>query len=264
MTFRSIYGKIKKIVHFTRDTMSENNEHAGHRQRLIKKLESGGLVEHEYLELLLFNVFTRRNTNDLAHRLLSAFGSIRGVFKASVDELCSVDGIGPKAAAYLFTLGRIFEQYMAEENEQEPVYPASFEHSSFTAYVKRAYAKERVEVLDFYLLESNLRVKARKRFTAKNDRFVEVDADAISKLLSLYNPSGIVVVHNHPYGSSKPSKKDDETTKRIQLTCSVHNVLFCDHIIYSPVDVYSYYAAGKMQEIAREFSVGAILKRKEE
>jgi len=38
--------------------------------------------------------------------------------------------------------------------------------------------------------------------------------------------------------------------------------LFCDHYIYSPVGVYSYYRSGRMKEINREFSIGAILKER--
>ena len=60
------------------------SEHDGHRHRIIEKLDTGVLCEHELLEILLFNALPRRNTNDLAHRLLTAFGSIRGVFSASV------------------------------------------------------------------------------------------------------------------------------------------------------------------------------------
>ena len=70
------------------------SEHDGHRHRIIEKLDTGVLCEHELLEILLFNALPRRNTNDLAHRLLTAFGSIRGVFSASVEQLKLVDGVG--------------------------------------------------------------------------------------------------------------------------------------------------------------------------
>ena len=50
-------------------------EHEGHRQRIREKLEAGTLLDHELLEILLFPSLPRRNTNDIAHRLLQTFGS---------------------------------------------------------------------------------------------------------------------------------------------------------------------------------------------
>ena len=62
--------------------------HEGHRQRLIAKLEEGTLCDHEYLEMLLFNALPRKNTNDIAHRLLAEFGSLNKVFAAKPEQLC--------------------------------------------------------------------------------------------------------------------------------------------------------------------------------
>ena len=57
--------------------------HDGHRDRLRKKFVLGGIdgwPHHEVLELLLFYAIARRNTNDIAHRLIEKFGSFNGVF----------------------------------------------------------------------------------------------------------------------------------------------------------------------------------------
>ena len=57
--------------------MKSNNTHDGHRIRMREKLESGNLAdlpEHEQLEILLFSVIPRGNTNEIAHELLKKFG----------------------------------------------------------------------------------------------------------------------------------------------------------------------------------------------
>ena len=72
--------------------MSENETkgkypHEGHRARLKKRFlhDNGESMEgHELLELLLFYVIPRRNTNEIAHALLSRFGKLADVFSASV------------------------------------------------------------------------------------------------------------------------------------------------------------------------------------
>ena len=84
------------------------NEHEGHRKRIIQKLESGTLLDHEVLEILLFASLPRRNTNDIAHRLLQKFGSMQEVFSASQEELKKVKGIGDTTATNLRCIGIIY------------------------------------------------------------------------------------------------------------------------------------------------------------
>ena len=76
--------------------------HSGHRQRLRKTaLEAGidELSDIQALELLLFYAIPRRDTNELAHRLINHFGSYSAVLNADYHKLLEVDGIGKNAAS---------------------------------------------------------------------------------------------------------------------------------------------------------------------
>ena len=89
--------------------------HEGHRKRMLQRLEHGeGLQDHELLEVLLFNAIPRKNTNPLAHELLTAFSSLGELFGASYEELLDVDGVGPETAAYLYR-----DPYGASLREEE-------------------------------------------------------------------------------------------------------------------------------------------------
>ena len=49
--------------------------HAGHRARMRERYRAGGassLASHELLEMLLYHALAQRDTNPLAHALLSA------------------------------------------------------------------------------------------------------------------------------------------------------------------------------------------------
>ena len=55
-----------------------SNVHVGHRDRMRERfLLAGpdGFADHELLEMLLYGVIPRGNTNEIAHRLLDEFGS---------------------------------------------------------------------------------------------------------------------------------------------------------------------------------------------
>jgi DNA repair protein RadC len=43
--------------------------------------------------------------------------------------------------------------------------------------------------------------------------------------------SGIIVAHNHPSNSLKPSSNDISLTRKIQAACSLLDITFIDHII---------------------------------
>ena len=94
--------------------MKQDNPHAKHRQRLRERFLSTGLEgfqDHEILELALFYVYSRRDTNPIGHALIERFGSLSGVLDAPVEALRRVPGVGPQAAVFLKLLPALFARY---------------------------------------------------------------------------------------------------------------------------------------------------------
>ena len=234
-------------------------EHSGHRQRLFQKLKEGKLTQHEYLEMLLFNAMPRRNTNDLAHRLYSEFGGLKKVLNASYEQLMKVEGVGESVALYIVCLGKILEQCKTEEQEETPCSIAVYEFSSFVAFVKQEYAHLQHERLDVYLLDSDSRIIGRKTSSLAHTGEVFVEPTFFTQLFAAYSPSGIVLVHNHPQSAAKPSDADKEMTEKCQILCSLHNVMFCDHVIYAKGHRFSYYDSGNLQKISKHYSIDNIV-----
>ena len=77
------------------------SEQSGHRSRLKQQILQHGLdpyPDYTALELLLFYAIPRQDTQPLARALLERFGSLQGVFSASIEQLQQVSGIGENAA----------------------------------------------------------------------------------------------------------------------------------------------------------------------
>ncbi len=92
--------------------MLESNNN-GHRQRLRKRAANYGfesLENHEFLEMLLFYAIPRKNTNQIAHELIARFGSLKGVFNASVEELENA-GLSRRAAVWINFISYYSEIY---------------------------------------------------------------------------------------------------------------------------------------------------------
>ena len=62
----------------------------------------------------------------------------------------------------------------------------------------------------------------------------------------------IILVHNHPSGSLKPSSSDIEITDKIQAIGSFLQVPLIDHIIISEKDHFSFNESGLLGEITRK------------
>ena len=221
-------------------------EHSGHRQRLLEKIGKDILYEHEYLEAVLFNAQPRKNTNDLAHRLLARFGSVEAVFRAPMETLIEVKGVGRNIALYLHCMNRLSSMLPAIQKDN---YPETYEHKSFLSYVKAKYVACNTERLDIYCLDSNSTVYRLISFTDSEVGKVSLSGESIGEMLAEASPSGIVLAHNHPKGTATPSEADDITTKRVQMLCSLHNVLLCDHYIYAPDGVFSYRESGRLHRL---------------
>jgi hypothetical protein len=87
--------------------------HDGHREKLRRRFLDGGLdtfADHEALELLLFYAIPRRDTNELAHRLMEHYGTLDAVLTAPLEELTQISGIGENAAALIRLVPRLAQK----------------------------------------------------------------------------------------------------------------------------------------------------------
>lgn len=89
--------------------------HGGHRLRMFKKLECYGLSSfniHQAIELLLFFIIPRIDTNIMAHRLEFDFKSVENLLCASTKDLLDEDGLGEKSRSKLLCAGMCFQTFM--------------------------------------------------------------------------------------------------------------------------------------------------------
>ena len=229
--------------------------HEGHRQRMLQRLEDAEhLQDHELLEILLFNAIPRKNTNPLAHELLSEFASLDGLMRAGYEELLRVDGIGTETAAYLRCIAILCER-LQKRNEK---FPRLFNVRTFSDFLKERLSSLREEVIELFALDARQRVLSGKRFTIRSSNRAAVEPEAVNQFIAARKPAGLVVAHNHPEAPAYPSAADDKFTAQIQVVCSMNNIRLYDHIIVGTDGTYSYFLVGRMEEVRRAFDLNAI------
>lgn len=223
--------------------------HAGHRERMFDKVVKSpeSMPEHELLEVFLFPLIPRKDTNAIAHRLIRTFGNVSGVFSASAEELMAVEGIGKKAACELFAAGKIFREIMNAENKKKPINFSSF--SRCKEALISAFGNLKEERFAVYLLNGKYdEITCIKYEDGARER-VRGDITEIAKAIAIHKPSYIIIAHNHPSGNALPSETDDYATKKINALCALHGVSLADHIIVAKNDAYSYSVEKRMDYI---------------
>lgn len=74
-----------------------------------------------------------------------------------------------------------------------------------------------------------------------------VDVRLILQAALLANATQVILAHNHPSGSLKPSTLDDTLTERVKKASELMEIHIADHVILSPEkEYYSYYDEGKL------------------
>ncbi len=233
--------------------------HEGHRQRMIKKLENGTLTETEVLEVMLYPLLPRKDTGGIAHRLISEFGSIIGVFSADEESLCRIEGVGGQLAKNLRLLGCVFVQCA---NPPYRKYDGKFDSKAYATYARDAYIELPYEVMDLLLLNQKCAVYRQFRLTDYHGHEVRSPLSQLTDCVLREKPFGVVLAHNHPFSTAQPSAHDDETTRTVQIFCSLHGFAFCDHLIFSPEsETFSYYESGRMAGINQDYAVKSLTKQ---
>lgn len=84
------------------------------------------------------------------------------------------------------------------------------------------------------------RVKSLRKFTQGTSTRTMMDTKGILRQAIMDDASGVILVHNHPSGSAKPSKADITETEGMKKACEVFQIRLLDHIIIGDGVYYSF------------------------
>lgn len=209
----------------------QHADHSGHRQRMRERLRKSNsldsFAEHEILEMLLFYVFPRGNTNDIAHRLLVRFGSLKGVLCASEEELLQVKDMGSSAALAI----KFFDMFTNYVKRQEIGAVDVRDYGRTIEYVSTFFAGEKKEKVKIFCVNSSCRIQSVTDAARGADSSVLVDFKELTKTVLNSGCSVIIIAHNHPGAANTPSQEDIAVTRKIMNYLRMLDITVLDHFI---------------------------------
>jgi DNA repair protein RadC len=232
--------------------------HHGHRDRLRRRaLEEGldGMADHEVLELLLFNVLPRVNTNPVAHRLLERFGSLSAVLEADPRDLATVRGIGDRGAAFLACLPHVARRYSHDRVRRAN--PRLTDPEAVAAYVVPLMAGRAEEVVYLLCLDAQCRVRFPALLSSGTVSEAHVHPRQAVETALRHRATSAILAHNHPSGQTAPSGSDHRMTAHVARALAAVGIPLLDHVIVAGERTFSFEKEGMLPRVAARGQVEA-------
>ena len=227
------------------DTLKKNGKkaerlHEGHRGRMRKRIENNGigdLQEHEALEFLLYSFVPRKDTNELAHRLLDEFGSLCDVMNADPKHLSKVKGMTENASLFISVMPEIFREYVvcAKHKKEKIVLGSPEKVSNHMGTYFVGLNEERVYAV---ALDAQRRIIGEKVWTSGKRDKVSIEPQDILEFAQRSKAIKVIVAHNHPSGSAHPSSEDIDLTENVKSLLELTGYELEDHLIFNDREEY--------------------------
>ena len=229
--------------------MAQEHSHSGHRERMRSRLREcmslDGFAEHEILEMLLFYVFPRGNTNEIAHSLLNRFGSIKGVLQASESELVRVNDVGENCALAM----KFFNMLISYVSRQELGNVDVRDYSRMMKYVETFFCGEKKEKIKVFCINNSGRVQSCLYVgTGSSDKVQRGFKDLTNTILN----SGCnyaAIAHNHPGADNTPSQEDIILTRKLINYLNLLDIQLLDHYVVGDNGTLSMRSCGFIYEV---------------
>lgn len=214
------------------------------RERLLS-VGPRALSNAELLAILIHSGTASQNAVDLMRSVLGKCeGSLEKLGHMTYDELTSFKGIGPAKAITLMAACEFGRRRMEVDHVERLCLDSS--EKIFHAVLRPVFWSLQEEQCWAVLLDQSLHLLSKECIGKGGITAVSADIRKVLKLALQKNAVNVILAHNHPSGSLKPSKEDDHTTRSLSDACKIMNIRFLDHIIVSGNRYYSYAEEGRI------------------
>ena len=217
----------------------KENLHAYHRERMRRQFREHGLdsfADVNVLEFLLFYAIPRKDTNAIAHRLLDAFGSLSGVFDASVEDLMRIGNLTENAAVLIKLTTEAARRHQICRMSMNNILSTTQECGDFLASYFFGATEEMVYLL---ALDAKCKVLGCTKLFSGSVNSANLSVRKVVEYAIQTRATSVVLAHNHPSGIATPSQEDIHTTEEVAAALEPIGVLLADHIIVADDDYVS-------------------------
>jgi DNA repair protein RadC len=212
------------------------------RERLISD-GAAALSDPELLALFLQVGVKGRSAVDLGRDLLQHFGSLHGVFGATLAGFSEVHGMGPAKFAQLQAVMELARRASVEELQagQSLASPEIARQ-----YLRLCMGRQPHESFRVLFLDVKNRLLASEEMFRGTLTHTSVYPREVVKAALGYNAASVMLAHNHPSGVPEPSEADLLLTRALVQALGLIDVRVLDHFVIAGPHVHSFAENGQL------------------
>jgi DNA repair protein RadC len=186
------------------------------------------LSNAELLAILLRVGSPGENVIALSTRLLTQFGGLGGLAKASFGELATIKGLGTAKTAQLKAAIELGRRLLITSPDARPQITSPLDAANLLMLEMGSLEQEHLRTL---LLDTKNRVLASPTVYVGNVNASIIRVSEVFREAVRENATAIIVAHNHPSGDPTPSPEDVQVTRSIVEAGSLLGIDVLDHLV---------------------------------
>lgn len=207
------------------------------REKMLAK-GPGSLSNSELLAILIASGNKEKSALDLAKEVLrNGKDNLTELGKISIKELTKIKGIGPAKAITIAAALELGRRKQAAGSLEKAVIKES---GDIAKYLQALFSDYKHEVFAVLYLNQASKVNHFEIISEGGITGTVADPRIILKKALEEDAVSIILSHNHPSGSLKPSRADEELTNKIKEAAKLLDIKVIDHIIVSDEGYYSF------------------------
>jgi DNA repair protein RadC len=212
------------------------------REKLLARGASA-LSDAELLALLLRSGLPGKNVLALAQELIDRFDGLAGLLRANLDELRAIKGLGPAKRAELAAVLELARRALSEPLRERPLFDSP---QAVRQFLQLQIGARPYEVFAVLFLDSQHRlIVLEEMFRGTLSQTSVYPREVVSRALSL-GAAAVVLAHNHPSGSTQPSRADATLTETLKCALALVDVRVLDHFVVTTAQALSMAEQGLM------------------
>ncbi|CAZ96638.1 DNA repair protein RadC [Zobellia galactanivorans] len=224
----------KKPVSFSIKHWSDDDKP---REKLVRKGRSV-LSDAELVAILIGSGSREESAVELAKRILaSANNNLNELGKLSLKQLMAFKGIGEAKAVTIAAALEIGRRRRGEEAQK--IEKISSSRDVFHLLHPRIGELQHEEFWILYLSNAN-KVLHSAQLSKGGLTGTLVDVRIVMRQALEQGAVGLILSHNHPSGTLRPSEEDRKVTQKLKKAAAALDIKVLDHLIITQNDYYSF------------------------
>jgi DNA repair protein RadC len=213
------------------------------RERL-ERLGATSLGDNELLAVILGSGTSDMDSLAMANTILETVDGVHGLSKATLDDLCRVQGVGVARAAQMLAAVEFGRRTLLKT---PPVKLRLSTPKDVALHLLPEFGARAVEQFGIVLVDARHQLlRTRILSVGTVDRSVVHPRDVFREAVSA-RATGIVLFHNHPSGDPAPSADDMALTKRMVEAGELMGIEVVDHLILTETRYLSFRELGRLR-----------------